>query len=179
MNVAARLRSSLVSQPFSTRKRMIFSLGRPCCHEPSFVKFPTTLVPSTTDRRDSSFTSSFGASIRQLFSSLPYGLLPCQTLSSEQLALMLGTKQMVNIGCGIKFKRHTLRTLLISFFHSRMADSQIRTAEKADLGDCGSAIPGSIWGTKTRKQRCWLQGAQPAETRTKFSPRAGVDFRCE
>lgn len=81
----------------------------------------------------------------------PYGLLPCQTVSSQQLALMLGTKQMVNIGCGIKFKRHTLRTLLISFFHSRMADSQIRTAEKADLGDCGSAIPGSIWGTKTRK----------------------------
>ncbi|EGV92817.1 hypothetical protein I79_007604 [Cricetulus griseus] len=32
-----------------------------------------------------------------------------------------------------------------------MADSQIRTAEKADLGDCGSVIPGSIWGIKTRK----------------------------
>lgn len=64
---------------------------------------------------------------------------------------MLGTKQMVNIGCGIKLKRHTLRTLLISFFHSRMADSQIRTAEKADLGDCGSIIPGSIWGVEMRK----------------------------
>lgn len=45
---------------------------------------------------------------------------------------------MVNIGCGIKLKCHTLRTRLSSFFHSRMADSQVRTAEKADLGGCGS-----------------------------------------
>lgn len=54
--------------------------------------------------------------------------------------------QMVNIGCGIKLKCHTLRALLISFFHWMMAESQVRTAEKADLGGCGSVSSQALFG---------------------------------
>lgn len=61
--------------------------------------------------------------------------------------------QMVSIGCGIKLKCHTLRALLISFFHWMMAESQVRTAEKVDLGGCGSVSSQALFGHGDEEDR--------------------------